>query len=193
MSSGDITLKIEYDEKAVREFLREIQEEVEKEFLEEATQYYGAIFTGVIEDLVEELEAIYEKNIDRFYNYKTKRYVRYGQSRPGTRSGIALYGGMRFNVEYSGGIVSGMTFSGSGDFMPSGAHSDNDDVLTSVMEGHRFPGFLDWVAFSFSSIFPGFRGTLIDIYDSISEVFAEVAQQIFFDRADPSYLTMILQ
>lgn len=49
-------------------------------------------------ELYKEAEKMYDSFIDQYYAYKTKSYVRHGETKPGTCRGINLYRGQQFKI-----------------------------------------------------------------------------------------------
>lgn len=97
------------------------------------------------EQITKDLSDTFDKCIDDFYMYETRRYYRHETGR-GTGTGWNLYLANQFRVNYSGKIATSIHFGWNGNDMATykslskGGNVDREHVLDSVMNGIRFNG-----------------------------------------------------
>ena len=101
--------------------------------------------TLTAEQITKDLSDTFDKCIDDFYMYETRKYYRHEVGR-GTGTGWNLYLANQFRVNYFGKIAKSIHFGWNGDDMylykslSKGASVSRDHVLDSVMNGIRFNG-----------------------------------------------------
>lgn len=126
----------------IKEYQRNIEQAIDR-FINSHDKYVVAEYNKAIKILKREAEKMYDKFLDQFYLYKTRSYIRHGQSRPGTGSGINLYRGQQIKIKrktYKNFDIDILDISFDGSEMESKRyqHHSADEVLGFVMDGWRF-------------------------------------------------------
>lgn len=120
--------------KSAQAFLRKIEKNV-----------VDPSITLTAEQITKDLSDTFDKCIDDFYMYETRRYYRHEVGR-GTGTGWNLYLANQFRVNYSGKNAKSIHFGWNGNDMATykslskGGTVSRDHVLDSVMNGIRFNG-----------------------------------------------------
>ena len=104
------------------------------------------VITLTAEQIVSDFSKTFDKVIDEFYEYETKRYYRHEVGR-GTGTGWNLYLANQMRVDYSGKVATNMHLGWNGnDMAPYKSlygrkrNVKTEHVLDSVMSGVRFDG-----------------------------------------------------
>lgn len=126
----------------IREYQRNIEQTIDR-FVNSYDKYVINEYNKAITTLKREAEKMYDTFLDQFYSYKTRSYIRHGQSRPGTGNGINLYRGQQIKIRkknYKGFNIDILDISFDGSEMESKRyqHHSADEVLGFVMDGWRF-------------------------------------------------------
>ena len=104
-------------------------------FEKESKEIWEKSINNTFEELYAEAYKMYDSLIDQFYSYKTKSYIRHGETRPGTQMGTNLYRGQQFML--TPGFIPQLTIDFSGEDMENYQHNSADEVLSMVMRGIR--------------------------------------------------------
>lgn len=126
----------------IREYQRNIEQAINR-FVNSYGKYVADEHNKAIKILKREAEKMYDKFLDQFYSYKTRSYIRHGQSRPGTGNGINLYRGQQIKIkrkahkDFNIDILD-ISFDGSEMESKRYQHHSADEVLGFVMDGWRF-------------------------------------------------------
>lgn len=122
-------------EKRIEKRIEKKTEQLLKQFDKETDQIWNNSINNTFEELYTEAYKMYDKLIDDFYLYKTKSYIRHGETRPGTQMGSNLYRGQQ--IKLTPGFIPSLSISFSGKDMEKYRHSSPDEVLDMVMNGIR--------------------------------------------------------
>ena len=122
-------------EKKIEQKINKKIEKLTKKFDEETNVIWNKSVNDTFEELYIESYKMYDKLIDDFYLYKTKSYIRHGETRPGTQMGSNLYRGQQ--IKLAPGFIPKLSISFSGKDMDGYQHSSTDEVLKMVMNGIR--------------------------------------------------------
>lgn len=121
---------------------RKIEKQLERKtesflqrFEKESKEIWEKSINNTFEELYIESYKMYDALIDQFYTYKTKSYVRHGETKPGTQMGSNLYRGQQIKLIH--GFVPQLTIDFSGEEMERYRHNSADEVLDMVMHGIR--------------------------------------------------------
>ena len=133
-------------------------------------------------ELYQEAWRMYDSFIDQFYSYPTVSYIRHGESRPGTKTGINLYRAQNIKLDISDAMNPQVIIDINSSDMEGGyqRHSPSE-VLEYVLNGYRFVGYgntMTWKGsyhgkyFSFNNLtmsraFDEFRGYYFDMQTNI--------------------------
>lgn len=143
------------------------------------------------------LKEAYKECIRQFYEYETTSYIRYGQTTPGTKTGVNLYKGIDYADYENESFSKGVSFSDK-DTITVGitVSSDNmidhykdtvDKVLNLIMNGVRFKTeTADSVKLmQFTVKYDEFVGTPIEVLEQYKNKIAdEIADQAVKDAID---------
>lgn len=120
----------------------------QKMFLRKIENVVDEAVTLTAEQIVKDLSDTFDKCIDDFYMYETRRYYRHEVGR-GTGNGWNLYMANQMKVDYSHGVAKSIHFGWNGNEMAPYKSLKKDEknmvvstehVLDSVMRGIRFDG-----------------------------------------------------
>ena len=161
--------------KALNKYVDKKVKEVKKEFKKTVK--------SVNKELVNEASRMYDAFIDQYYLYKTKSYIRHGETRPGTGVGINLYRANDIRV------INGKSFIldiNSRDMEYKNYKKDTPNfVLDNVLEGYRgVPGYWlqEWVG-TYKGKYFSYTGTINKAFKYFNEyVVPEVIIQEWHKR-----------
>lgn len=152
-----------------------------KQFKKESDQIWEKSINYAYEELYREAYHMYDAFIDQYYEYKTKSYIRHGESRPGTQRGINLYRGQQ--IEYKPGLVPSLTIDFSGKDMERYRNNSTDEVLEMVMNGIRgVPGkgwWETWTGSYFGKHFSIQGSTISKAFEIFNDNFDFMANKLF--------------
>jgi len=149
---------------------------------------YRKVINNTNEKMRQEAQDIFDSFITDFYKYKTEYYIRHGQARPGTGTGVNLYKGSQIKKRKVGTLSPELEIEANGDNMEGGYDVDGDDtdvVMADVLAGIRFPcePRIEWRGtgkgqhFSFTGrMLAGFK-----LFES-PRYFDKIAEKVFFDE-----------
>lgn len=125
-----------------KEYQRNMEKAINR-FVDSHDKFVVNEYNKAINKLKKEAEKMYDSFIDQFYLYRTKSYIRHGQTRPGTGNGINLYRGQHIRVEtktFQGFRINKLIIDFNGSDMESKRYKYDsaDQVLDYVMSGIRF-------------------------------------------------------
>ena len=147
---------------ALNKYVNKKVNEVKKEF-KKTIRY-------VNKELAIEASRMYDTFIDQYYSYKTKSYIRHGETRPGTGVGINLY--RANNILSSVGRDSFVIDISSKDMESKNYKKDGPEfVLNNVIEGYRgVPGYWlrEWVG-SYEGKYFSYTGTIDKAFKYFNE------------------------
>ena len=113
--------------------------EVKKERLLDLIKTKRRIDNECVKELYNEAVAMYDSFIDQFYFYKTRSYIRHGDTAPGTMHGINLYRGQDFNLTLNAhNAFFTLDFSSSDMESSHYRKTPASTVLKNVLSGYRF-------------------------------------------------------
>lgn len=132
-----------------------------------------------IDEMYKESQKMYDSFIDQYYNYKTKSYIRHGETRPGTKRGINLYRGNKIEKENGDDPIIDILYDASD--MEGYRRTSPDFVLESVMRGYRGVPWGQWNNWegTYNGKYFSYTGTPKDAFDMLNEKFDDIASNIF--------------
>ena len=89
----------------------------------------------VLRKVKTDIENVYSQMIDMYYSYKTHQYIRYGQSKTRTGTGIRLYKGIKVSPVKESGYMVGIDNKMDADLLPSYdtfQYSDRGTICTDT-------------------------------------------------------------
>jgi len=159
--------------KSLNKYVNKKVKEVRKEFRK--------TIRDVNKELVKEASRMYDTFIDQYYSYKTKSYIRHGETRPGTGVGINLYRANDIRAINNRSFILDIN---SHDM--EGYKKDSSEfVLNNVLEGYRgIPGYWlqEWVG-TYEGKYFSYTGTIRKAFEYFNEyVVPEVVIQEWHKR-----------
>lgn len=133
-------------------------------------------------ELEKETKKMYDSLIDDFYKYKTKSYIRHGESIPGTQVGTSLYRGNNIHATY--GKMPKLYVYFDKDILESGEHEYQydtpDKVFDYVMFGIRFPYYNTMVwSTEYKGKYFSYKGTPSTIFNQFYDDWANNSEKVF--------------
>ena len=171
--------------KIIQQMKKEAQEDFKKRFTENAISQWSKAINYTYRELYKEAVSMYDSFIDQYYKYKTKSYVRHGESYPGTMRGINLYRGQQ--IKFYPGLTPTLEINFSGDDMESYRYQHNspDEVLNMVMSGVRGVPGKGWSETwhgSYTGRWFSFSGTMMNAFNIFDDKFEDMEEYIFFKK-----------
>lgn len=164
-------------------------EAIKQQVLQEVRQFLIDHCMKAVEETMtiisEDIENNYRSNIDSFYGYKTKRYIRFGEDSPGTGHGTNLY--LPLNININSDVIS---IEWTPEVMGKHRSGTKTAILDNVLSGTRYPG-MSWQASNNSQFFDG-GGTLEGFFDSVESTIEEVAEKVFDEILDKVLATIVV-
>lgn len=165
--------------------LRKIANEYKKQGKEELMRRYYAISNKINTELEKEMIDMFNKFIHDYYTFHTKRYIRHGQSSPGTETGINLYKANQ--ISKTSGKRPTLTIDFSAENMAGGyVKDDPDTVLGQVLEGVQglYPyWYQPWVG-SYSGKYYSTDGDMQmqAAFDDFGYKFENISRTMFYEQ-----------
>jgi len=152
--------------------------------LKDAKKDYNKVINELNNELYKEMIDMYDTFIDQFYSYKTTSYIRHGQTKPGTQTGVSLYRAQ--NISIGGNYYNPKLIV---DFRPSDMNvsyewDEAPDVFNYVMYGIRFPYFnnsSNWIG-KYEGKYFSFKGTPMHAFQLFNDTFDEIAEKGFREK-----------
>ncbi len=163
--------------------IQEMKKEIPKQFKEHCISQWTKAINYTYRELYKEATAMYDTYIDQYYRYKTKSYIRHGESYPGTMRGINLYRGQQ--IKFSPGLLPSLDIRFSGEDMDDYQHNSPDEVLSMVTRGIRgVPGRGWWETWtgSYTGKWFSFSGTMSNAFNTFDDRFEDMEEYIFFKK-----------
>ena len=151
----------------------------------EAIQVWNEAINYTYKELYDEAWKMYDTFINQFYAYKTKSYIRHGETKPGTGMGSNLYRGQQITLKP--GFNPSLSIEFSGEDMEKYRHNSTDEVLKMVMSGIRgVPSKRWWTTWkgSYNGTYFSFSGEMINAFNTFENYFYDIANVIFSKKLD---------
>ena len=169
--------------KIVQQMKKEAQNDFVERFRDNAISQWSKAINYTYRELYKTATEMYDTFIDQYYRYKTKSYIRHGESHPGTMRGINLYRGQQ--IKFRPGLTPILNIRFSGDDMEDYEHNSPDEVLSMVMRGIRgVPKRGWWETWdgSYSGRWFSFSGTMVNAFNTFEDRFEDMEEYIFFKK-----------
>jgi len=165
-----------------REILENEKQRILKQIKSDITDAVKKADLLTIKELKDEASKMYDKLITDYYKYETEKYIRHGQSKPGTGTGENLYRANNIHIQ-GRELILGTNYK----LMESGYdRHGRDKVLEMVKSGQRFAGRRH-APVPWSGDFAGNYITLKDTYineafEEFEDRFVEMYDKIFDEK-----------
>lgn len=152
--------------------------------VKEVKKEFKKVVVSVNKELAKEASRMYDSFIDQYYSYKTRSYIRHGETKPGTGVGINLY---RANNILENTQRDSFIISINSNDMESKNYKKNtaEFVLDNVIAGYRgVPGywFKEWIG-TYEGKYFSYTGTIDKAFKYFNEyVVPEVIIQEWHKR-----------
>ena len=171
--------------KLIQQAKEDAQQQFIKDFTDNAISQWSKAINYTYRKLYDEAKKMYDSYIDQYYKYKTKSYIRHGESRPGTMRGINLYRGQQ--IKFSPGLVPTLDIHFSGEDMENyGLKGDSpDEVLSMVMRGIRgvpSRGWWETWTGSYDGTYFSYSGNMMSAFNTFNDRFEDMEEYIFFKK-----------
>lgn len=169
--------------KLIKQAKEDAQQQFIKDFTDNAISQWSKAINYTYKELYDESKKMYDSYIDQYYKYKTKSYIRHGESSPGTMRGINLYRGQQ--IKFSPGLIPSLDIRFSGEDMEEYQYDFPDEVLAMVMRGIRgvpSRGWWETWTGSYTGKWFGFSGTMSNAFNTFDDRFEDMEEYIFFKK-----------